>query len=179
LPTIVIAFFGDQFLWGDVVRKVGAGPLLSGRSLKTADLVHAIRLISTNQEVRKNAQNVSQKIRAEQGCEAALRTFHAQLPLEKMRSDLEPTYVASFRIPQYKIQISWPVAQVLLEAKKITPNQLISLLTREWRLTESNNHPTPLKLRIPGKDLPYSSEEREQILSKFAVIANYSQENAT
>jgi len=178
LPTIVVAFFGDQFFWGDVVRKVGAGPLLSARNLTTPELVHAIKLILTDPQVRRNAQIVSEKIRAERGCEAALRTFYSQLPLEKMHSDLEPTFAASVRIPEYNLQVSWPVAQVLLEAKKIAPNQVIPLLTREWRLTESNNHPTPLKLRIPGRDLPYSSEEREQILSNFAVIANDAQEHA-
>jgi hypothetical protein len=116
---------------------------------------------------------MSDKIRTEQGCEAALRTFHAQLPLEKMRSDLESTFVASVRIPRYNIQVSWPVAQVLLEAERIVPNQLMSLVTKEWNLTNSNNHPTRLQLRMPDQELPYSSEERERILSNFDLIANY------
>jgi len=158
------------------VERIGAGPpRLSGRNLKTSELVHAIRRISTDEKVRKNAQIVSEKIRSERGCEAALRTLYSQLPLEKMHSDLEPTFAASVRIPEYNLQVSWPVAQVLLEAKKIDRNQLTPLLTREWKLTHSNNHPTPLQLRIPGKDLPYSSEEHEKILSNFARIANSSQ----
>ncbi len=174
MPTIVIAFFGDQFIWGHAVESIGAGPpCLSGRNLKTRDLVNAIKFISTNQEVRKNARIISEKIRAEQGCEAALRTFHAQLPLEKMRSDLESTFVASVRIPRYNIQVSWPVAQVLLEAERIVPNQLMPLVTKEWDLTNYNNHPTRLQLRMPDQELPYSSEERERILSNFDLIANY------
>jgi hypothetical protein len=135
--------------------------------------VNAIRFISNNQEVREKAQAMSERIRVEQGCEAALRTFHAQLPLEKMRSDLESTFVASVRIPRYNIQVSWPVAQVLLEADKIALKEVMPLVTKEWKLTNSDNDPTRLQLRMPDQELPYSSEERERILSNFALIANY------
>ncbi|CAF4829326.1 unnamed protein product, partial [Rotaria sp. Silwood2] len=39
LPTIVVAFFGDQFFWGDRVEQIGAGPgCLSGDNLNTRDL---------------------------------------------------------------------------------------------------------------------------------------------
>ncbi len=158
------------------MRSIGVGPsCLSGRNLTTRELVKAIRFISTDPKVRENAQRISEQIRAEQGCEAALRTFHLQLPLENMRSDLEPKFVASVRIPRYNIKVSWPVAQVLLEAGKIAPNEVMPLVTKEWNLTNSDNDPTPLQLRIPEQELPYSSEEREQILSNFALIANFAQ----
>jgi hypothetical protein len=155
------------------VKDIGAGPsLLLGRNLRRQDLVNAIRIISNNEEVRRNARGISAEIQAEQGCQAAVRSFHRQLPLEKMRSDLEPTYAASVCIPQYKLQISWPVAQVLLEAEKITPYQLMPLVTCEWNLTNSDNHPTRTQFRIPEKDIPYSDEERATILTNFGLVAN-------
>lgn len=155
------------------MKDIGAGPpLLSGRNLKRQDLVEAIRFISNNQKVRRNVRRISAEIQAEQGCQAAVRSFHRQLPLEKMRSDLEPRYAASVCIPQYNLQISWPVAQVLLDAEKITPHQLMPLVTREWNLTNSDNHPTRTQFRIPEKDIPYSDEERATILTNFGLIAN-------
>jgi hypothetical protein len=174
-----VAFFGDQFFWGQVVENIGAGPsCLSGKKLKTRELVEAIEYISTNEQVRERAQEISQEIIHEHGCEAALRTFYAQLPLDRMRSDLESTFAACLRIPKYNLQVSLPVAEVLLEAERITADQLMPLVTKEWNLTNSNDHPTRLQLRIPGNEVPYSEEECQLILNNFDRIVDYASANS-
>ncbi|CAF3065539.1 unnamed protein product [Rotaria sp. Silwood2] len=124
LPTIVVAFFGDQFFWGDRVEQIGAGPgCLSGDNLNTRDLVNAIQFIS-NPKVKENAQRIAAQIETENGCADALRAFHKHLPLDQMHSDLESTYAACCRIPKYNFKVSWPVAQVLLKAQLITEDEL-------------------------------------------------------
>ncbi|CAF1511098.1 unnamed protein product [Adineta steineri] len=177
LPTIVTAFFGDQFFWGNVVQDMGAGPPpLSGRNLRKRDLIKAIKFITNNQEVRENARRISEQIQAEQGCKAAIHSFHRQLPVDKMHSDLESTYAACYYIARYNIRISWPVAQVLLVAKKITQSQLKPWSTREWNFANSESHPKSSHFRIPTEEIPYSREQRLQIVNNFDLIINRARE---
>ena len=64
--------------------------------------------------------------------------FHANLPLTKMHSDLEPTFAACYRSDKYHIQISRPVAQVLVSAGVLEEAQLRSHFTREWHFKHDN-----------------------------------------
>jgi hypothetical protein len=77
----------------------------------------------------------------ENGCEAAVRSFHAHLPLARMRSDLEPSFSACFRLNDYDLQISRPVAQVLVTAGAIEESQLTLLSTRDWRASMYDRRP--------------------------------------
>ncbi|CAF2239312.1 unnamed protein product [Rotaria magnacalcarata] len=135
LPTIVIPFFGDQYFWGDVVQQSGAGPgPLPAATLTTETLVSAITIISNDQVMKRVAQDLGNRIRNENGCQAAVESFHRQLPLQRMRSDLEGTYPACFRIPNYNLQVSWPVAQVLFSHELLTQDELIPWATQELYL---------------------------------------------
>ena len=101
----------------------GPSPLC-GETLETEDLVKAIEFIS-QQRVKNIAQETSGVIQNENGCEAALRSFHKQLPLERMRSQLESTCAASCFVRRFNLKISWSVAQVLLDAEELTNEDLI------------------------------------------------------
>ncbi|CAF4423803.1 unnamed protein product [Rotaria sp. Silwood2] len=167
LPTIVVAFFGDQFFWGDRVEQIGAGPgCLSGDNLNTQDLINAIQFIS-NPEVKENAQRIAAQLETENGCADALRAFHEQLPLDRMHSDLESTYPACCRIPKYNFKVSWPVAQVLLKAQLITEDELSPWSTKAWNLTESCKLRKLLQYRTSNDIIPYSDEECELIRTRF------------
>ncbi|CAF3102495.1 unnamed protein product, partial [Rotaria sp. Silwood2] len=131
-PTIIVPFFGDQFFWGSMISKSGAGPTpVPGKHLNINDLAEAFR-IAHEPDKREAAHKLSVAFQHENGCEAAVRSFHANLPLSKMRSDLEPSYCAYFRLNDYNLQISIPVAQVLIAAGAIEEDQLKSYFTRDW-----------------------------------------------
>ncbi|CAF3733358.1 unnamed protein product [Rotaria socialis] len=172
LPTIIVPFFGDQYFWSDIVEKAGAGPpALSARSLHTRHLVDAINFIS-DANVKARAQEISRKMRDEHGCEAAMRSFHQQLPLDAMQSDLEETYPACYRIPKYGLKVSWPVAQILLGVESVFLDDLLPCATCEWNPAKSFNLSIPPLYRTPDRVLPYTEDQRKKIIAAFSDVIN-------
>jgi hypothetical protein len=140
-PTIIVPFFGDQFFWGSMIYKSGAGPApIPGKRLNTDDLIEAFK-VAHEPGTRAAANKLRIAFQHENGCEAAVRSFHAHLPLNKMRSDLEPSFNACFRLNDYDLQISRPVAQVLVAAEAIEESQLTLLPTRDWRASMYDDRP--------------------------------------
>ena len=132
-PTIIVPFFGDQFFWGSMISKSGAGPApIPGKRLNSADLIEAFKFVH-EPGARAAAQKLSMAFQHENGCEAAVRSFHAHLPLTRMRSDLESSFGACFRLSDYNLQISRPVAQALVAADAIKESDLTVYSTRDWR----------------------------------------------
>ena len=132
-PTIIVPFFGDQFFWGTMVNKSGAGPPpIPGKRLNVDDLIEAFK-IAHEPNTRAAANKIRLAFENEDGCAAAVQSFHSNLPLNKMRSDLESSFGACFRLSKYDLQISRPVAQVLLAAGTIDESDLTILPTRDWR----------------------------------------------
>lgn len=131
-PTIVVPFFGDQFFWGKVIEKSGAGPApLPGKSITADNLAEAFRFVD-QPSTKQAAKKMSDSIATENGCEAAVHSFHTHLPLHRIHSDLEPTFPACFNLKKYNLQISRPVAQVLVGANLINESDLSWHATREW-----------------------------------------------
>ncbi|UJR27649.1 hypothetical protein I4U23_008930 [Adineta vaga] len=113
---------------------------MPGKRLKSSDLIEAFKIVH---EVGTCA--AAKKLRIafehENGCAAAVQSFHAHMPLSKMRSDLEPSFAACFRLNDYNLQISRPVAQVLISAGAIKESDLTPLATREWRAAMYDGRP--------------------------------------
>ncbi|CAF0916207.1 unnamed protein product [Adineta ricciae] len=138
-PTIVVPFFGDQFFWGTVIAKSGAGPQpVSGKSITTEQLIQAFHFVHQS-TTRVAAEHLRDAILKEDGCAAAVRAFHANLPLTRMHSDLEPTFSACYRSDKYHLQISRPVAQVLVSANVLEEDQLRPHATRKWHFKHDNH----------------------------------------
>ncbi|CAF0801884.1 unnamed protein product [Adineta ricciae] len=139
-PTIIVPFFGDQFFWGNMVSKSGAGPVPApGKTVTAKQLADSFKFVH-DPAVQEAAQKISANFQRENGCEVAVRSFHAHLPLSKMRSDLEPSYAACFRLNEYDLQISRPVAQVLVTAGLIEESQLSSNSTYTWLTLTPSGH---------------------------------------
>lgn len=137
-PTIIVPFFGDQFFWGHVIEKSGAGPCpLPGKSITAKKLVEAFHFVH-KPETRVAAERIRDAILKENGCAVAVQSFHASLPLTRLHSDLEPTFAACYRLDKYNIQISRPVAQVLVAAGAVEESELRRHATREWRISQDN-----------------------------------------
>ena len=91
-------------------------------------------------ETREAALKISSNFQGENGCEAAIQSFHAHLPLTKMRSDLEPSFGACFRLSEYDLQISRPVAQVLVAAGAVEESELAPHPVYGWYTLMQGNY---------------------------------------
>ncbi|CAM4793077.1 unnamed protein product [Rotaria magnacalcarata] len=140
-PTIIVPFFGDQFFWGSEVAKSGAGPApLPGKSITAQQLAEAFHF-AHRPKTRAAAERIRNAISKDDGSAAAVHAFHANLPLTYMHSDLEPTYAACYRLDKYNIQISRPIAQVLVAAGAIQESELRRHTTRKWEFMHDNRMP--------------------------------------
>ncbi|CAF0924905.1 unnamed protein product [Adineta steineri] len=163
-PTIIVPFFGDQFFWGNVIEKSGAGSRpLPGKSITADQLADAFRFVHESTTCTA-AERIRDAILKEDGCAAAVYSFHANLPLTHMHSDLEPTFAACYRLDKYNIQISRPVAQVLVVAGAIEESELRPHITREWKFEHDN------RFHLPGHGIIEHSEKA--ITSMFTDTAD-------
>jgi hypothetical protein len=77
-------------------------------------------------ETREAAQILSTFIQQEDGVQAAVDSFHRNLPWEKMKCDFHPDQAASLATGHgaKKVKMSKPVASLLLEAGKVKKGDL-------------------------------------------------------
>ena len=135
---MIVPFFGDQFFWGHIIEKSGAGPRpLPGKSLTVAQLVEAFRFVH-KPTTRLAAERIRDSMVKEDGCAAAVHAFHKHLPLVSMHSDLEPTFAACYRTDKYNLQLSRPVAQVLVGAGLLDESELRPHITRNWQFMQDD-----------------------------------------
>lgn len=127
-PTIVVPFFGDQPFWGNVVHNSGAGPPpIPQKHVNAEKLEQAIRFCD-GESVREAAARLSAQIKREDGVGAAVRSFHANLPLAKLQCAILPGQPAScqMKLGGNRVALSRTAAEVLiqetgLKAKNLKP----------------------------------------------------------
>lgn len=131
-PSIIVSFFGDQFFWGNTVHGSRAGFHISPR--KRYDLEYWTRAIRCvmQEEVSKAANELRAKILNEDGCRKAVQSFHHNLPSQTIQSDLESSYAACYHIRTYLLNVSRPVAEVLVITGDLDESELSLLSTRKW-----------------------------------------------
>jgi sterol 3beta-glucosyltransferase len=72
-PTVICPFVGDQPFWGRLVHQLGVGPKPISQKRLTADrLAEAITLATQDVEMQKRANELGQKISAEDGVARAV-----------------------------------------------------------------------------------------------------------
>ncbi|KAJ6442575.1 UDP-glucose,sterol transferase [Purpureocillium lavendulum] len=120
-PTAIVPFFGDQPFWGAMVASAGAGPPpIPARQLSVANLAAAIRFCLTP-EAAAAAAELSAKMSVESGVRRAVATFHANLPLEKMRCDLLPNQPAAWLCTAPRpLKLSKAAAEILTREGLVT-----------------------------------------------------------
>ncbi|KAI9018738.1 hypothetical protein CLU79DRAFT_760165 [Phycomyces nitens] len=84
VPTIVKPFFADQFFWGERVEEMGIG--LCIKQLTVDSLSAALRVVSTDNRMLKNAKLVGEKIRRENGVETAIQCIYRDMKIAKDRT---------------------------------------------------------------------------------------------
>jgi UDP:flavonoid glycosyltransferase YjiC (YdhE family) len=74
VPTVIVAFFGDQFFWGWRVHELGVGPKWIPRKRLTAEgLANAIERAIEDEQIRRRVAAVGRQIRSEDGVGAAVQ----------------------------------------------------------------------------------------------------------
>ncbi|KAH8805060.1 putative sterol glucosyltransferase [Xylogone sp. PMI_703] len=125
-PTVVVPFFGDQLFWGSRIAKIGAGPEpIPYKSLTIENLAAAIKSCLTS-EVSRAAEQVSQKMKHEYGIAEAIKSFHANLPLENLRCDILPDQPAvwTYKGKNSNLKLSKIAAEILIDQYKIESKNL-------------------------------------------------------
>jgi UDP:flavonoid glycosyltransferase YjiC (YdhE family) len=85
VPTITVPFFLDNFFWGKRVFELGVGPRpIPRKRLEANALAAALRVATTDRELRRRAAELGARIRAENGVARAVATFerHFGEPLQ-------------------------------------------------------------------------------------------------
>lgn len=125
-PTIVVPFFGDQAFWGGRIAAAGAGPEpIPHKALNASNLAAAIRFCES-QAARDAAATIASMMKAEDGVQSAVRSFHNNLPLERMKCAILPEHPASWvmKIGGKPIRLSALAAEVLIQEVGLNPRNL-------------------------------------------------------
>ncbi|OTB07149.1 glycosyltransferase family 1 protein [Hypoxylon sp. CI-4A] len=140
-PTTIVPFFGDQPFWGDMVSAAGAGPKpIPHRSLSVELLVEAIQLCLTP-EAQEAAQAIAAKMKTETGVRAAVASFYANLPADKIECDIIRGLPAAwvYRGRKKRLRLSKVAAEILashlrVDIEKLSKNETrqITIETRRW-----------------------------------------------
>ncbi|KAL0940329.1 Sterol 3-beta-glucosyltransferase UGT80B1-like protein 5 [Colletotrichum truncatum] len=127
-PTTIVPFFGDQPFWGAVVADAGAGPApIPYRSLTSQKLIHAIQYCLSPEAVTAASQ-LADSMQMEDGVQAAVDSFHNNLPMSKMACDFFPDQPAALAVGRGKKQVKMcrPVASILVKNGKVERKNLSS-----------------------------------------------------
>ncbi|KAH7134914.1 sterol glucosyltransferase [Dendryphion nanum] len=123
-PTAIVPFFGDQPFWGEMVAAAGAGPSpIPHKSLTAQNLSAAISFCLTH-EAKREAENISSQMATERGVEAAVQSFHANLPFNTMQCEILPDQPATWTYKKTEIKLSRLAAQVLVDNSVISADDL-------------------------------------------------------
>ena len=137
-PTIIVPFFGDQFFWGNVIEKMVLVLVHYLENDITADeLVEAFKFVH-EPETRVLLNVFVMLFQKKMDVKQQYMHFMLIYLLSRMRSDLESTFAACYRLEEYNLQISRPVAQVLVAAGALEESQFRLHATREWQSIHDN-----------------------------------------
>ncbi|KAF4544240.1 uncharacterized protein LTHEOB_6358 [Lasiodiplodia theobromae] len=101
-PTTIVPFFGDQPFWGNMIAASGAGPVpIPQKKLTSDNLAEAIRYCQSPPAAQA-AFEISEKMKMEEGVQAAVASFHKNLPLENMSCDIFPDQPAVWKYSKGK-----------------------------------------------------------------------------
>lgn len=109
-----------------MVATAGAGPKpIPASQLNSANLAEAIRFCLAP-ETKSAAASLAIRMKSESGVRRAVATFHANLPLERMRCDLLPNLPAAWQYSKggRVLKLSKAAAQSLLNENRISRREL-------------------------------------------------------
>ncbi|KFY08589.1 hypothetical protein V492_06091 [Pseudogymnoascus sp. VKM F-4246] len=144
-PTLVVPFFGDQFFWGNMIGKAGAGAEpIPYKELTAEKLAEGIKVLLKD-KTQKKADEIAQSIEEEgDGAANAIKTFQRGLAIrneQSMRCSILDDRLAVWTLKRTNLRLSALAADFLVGSKKIRWKQLRLLRHVEWNDFEGPGEP--------------------------------------
>ena len=144
-PTLVVPFFGDQFFWGNMIGKAGAGAEpIPYKELTSENLAEGIKILLKSKTQQK-AEEIAKNIEEEgDGAENAVKTFQRGLAIrneQSMRCSILDDRLAVWTLKKTNLRLSALAADFLVGSKKIRWKQLRLLRHVEWNDFEGPGEP--------------------------------------
>ncbi|KAG5930355.1 hypothetical protein E4U42_001870 [Claviceps africana] len=136
LPTMIIPFFGDQYFWGSMMGKSGAGPEpVPYKHLTSDKLAQGIKYLLT-EEAKSAAAKLAESIAKEgDGAQNTVATFLKNVKLygpSSMSCAILPSHVSVWHVKGTHVQLSAPAAHVLVTSGQLTWKDLRLRRHTEW-----------------------------------------------
>ncbi|KAG5973405.1 hypothetical protein E4U55_000573 [Claviceps digitariae] len=136
LPTMIIPFFGDQYFWGSMMDKAGAGPEpVPYKHLTSDKLAAGIKYLLT-EEAKSAADKIAKSIEKEEdGAKNTVTTFQKNLKLygpPSLSCAILKSEVAVWQVKGTHVQLSAPAAHVLVSSGKLMWKNLRLVRHTEW-----------------------------------------------
>ncbi|KAJ5573899.1 uncharacterized protein N7459_008326 [Penicillium hispanicum] len=135
-PTTIIPFFGDQPFWANMIALTGAGPQPIPYKDLTADRLASAITFCLAPETASAAREIAGQINQENGVRAAVASFHAHLPRQKMECDLIPGEPAVWKVKKGRhiIKLSKMAALMLKNQGRLQEKHLERYQTKPWNI---------------------------------------------
>ncbi|KFY26047.1 hypothetical protein V493_04308 [Pseudogymnoascus sp. VKM F-4281 (FW-2241)] len=144
-PTLVVPFFGDQFFWGNMIWKAGAGAEpIPYKDLTAEKLAEGIKVLLKS-KTQEEAEIIAKSIEEEgDGAENAIKTFQLGLAIrneQSLRCSILDDRLAVWTLKRTNLRLSALAADFLVASKKIRWKQLRLLRHVEWNDFEGPGEP--------------------------------------
>jgi UDP:flavonoid glycosyltransferase YjiC (YdhE family) len=117
-PSVIVPFFGDQFFWGSMVQKAGAGAKPIPVKELTATSLAAAIIEVLQPAVLDRAEVLGKLIDCENGTVSGCASLHQQTEAQCLKCSMCPDRVGVWRVKKKKeIFLSAFAATVLLNAR--------------------------------------------------------------
>jgi UDP:flavonoid glycosyltransferase YjiC (YdhE family) len=112
-PTIVLPSFGDQFFWGEVVARAGAGPTPIPYTSITSDSLARAITEALSDQCQQKVRQLATEMQGENGAIAGALNIHEELQVEDFRCSLAPRRLSVWRVKGSDIRLSALAATIL------------------------------------------------------------------
>jgi len=103
LPSFICPFFGDQYMWGEMVYRAGVGPESCPVRILTEEILGINLLKLRDAEVQEKVQKMAKRMNEEDGIEGGLSHYLEYFPRHSLYCDVG-ILMGEYKLAKYKIQ---------------------------------------------------------------------------
>ncbi|OAQ59353.1 UDP-glucose,sterol transferase [Pochonia chlamydosporia 170] len=145
LPTMIVPFFGDQYFWGSMVGKSGAGPdPVPYKHLTAEKLAEGITYLLTD-EAKSAAGKIAESINREgDGAINTVASFERHLKMygpPTMSCSIIKSEAAVWKVKGTHLRLGAMTAQILVDSGELSWKNLRLLRHTEWNDFEGPGEP--------------------------------------
>ncbi|KAE8407340.1 UDP-glucose,sterol transferase [Aspergillus pseudonomiae] len=131
-PTVIVPFFGDQPFWGSIVARAGAGPQPIPFKELTPERLAAGIQDALGERAKNCAGQIGKDMRAEDGVQKAVQSFHQHMNVEALRCSICPDRPAVWWLRHSHIKLSAFAISVLVHTGHVKPRDVMLYRVREY-----------------------------------------------